>query len=306
MTALGEEEFEHYVRSLRTWGRWGSDDRLGALNLVDEAQVIRGVACVRTGKRFSMARRLVSAQPTDTDSPRLSVTTVADAASQCGAVIDDFGMSYHGQQATHLDALCHIWTGDGMRDGRRPEATYRPEGMTWGGIEDWQRGFVSRGVLLDVAAGRAPGYVVDGFPVTAEELTETARRQGVEVLPGDVLVVHCGREAWERDEGRPWGPPTEAGDVRPGLATDSLAFLAEVDCSLIVWDMMDARPNEYGVQWSVHAAVPTLGIGLLDNAQLGEVADECRSTEQWDFLVVAAPLPVVGGTGSLINPIAIL
>ena len=37
-----------------------------------------------------------------------------------GAAIDYYGVSYHGQASTRLDALCHVWNEDGMWNGRQP------------------------------------------------------------------------------------------------------------------------------------------------------------------------------------------
>jgi len=42
------------------WGRWGDDDELGTLNLIDAAAVKRGAACVQTGKAFSLAIPLMN------------------------------------------------------------------------------------------------------------------------------------------------------------------------------------------------------------------------------------------------------
>ena len=48
-----------------------------------------------------------------------------------------------------------------------------------------------------------------------------------------------------------------------------------------------------------------LGMNIFDQLHLGEVAEVAAELERWEFLVVAAPLPVKGGTGSPVNPIAV-
>ena len=40
---------------MSNWGRWGPDDQLGTLNLIDRAARLRGVASVRDGDAFSLA-----------------------------------------------------------------------------------------------------------------------------------------------------------------------------------------------------------------------------------------------------------
>ena len=47
-----------------------------------------------------------------------------------------------------------------------------------------------------------------------------------------------------------------------------------------------------------------LGIHLFDNCDLEALANAAAARNRWDFLLTAAPLPMVGGTGSPINPIA--
>jgi kynurenine formamidase len=49
-----------------------------------------------------------------------------------------------------------------------------------------------------------------------------------------------------------------------------------------------------------------MGVHLLDNLHLGRLAAACATAQRWDFLFVVAPLQIGGGTGSPVNPIAIL
>jgi kynurenine formamidase len=49
-----------------------------------------------------------------------------------------------------------------------------------------------------------------------------------------------------------------------------------------------------------------MGLHLLDYLDLEELAGHCERTRRWEFLFVAAPLRIPGGTGSPLNPIAIL
>jgi kynurenine formamidase len=48
------------------------------------------------------------------------------------------------------------------------------------------------------------------------------------------------------------------------------------------------------------------GVHLLDNLHLGRLAPECASRARWRFQFVVAPLQIGGGTGSPINPLAVL
>jgi hypothetical protein len=48
-----------------------------------------------------------------------------------------------------------------------------------------------------------------------------------------------------------------------------------------------------------------MGMQLLDNQHLEDVATACAARSRWEFMLVVAPLKLIGGTASLVNPIAI-
>lgn len=52
-------------------------------------------------------------------------------------------------------------------------------------------------------------------------------------------------------------------------------------------------------------AIAAMGIHLLDYLQFEGLRATCESKRRWEFLFVAAPLFIVGGTGSPVNPIAV-
>jgi kynurenine formamidase len=85
-----------------------------------------------------------------------------------------------------------------------------------------------------------------------------------------------------------------------------LEFIRDTDTSVLVWDMMDMFPNGVNLPWSVHGAIFAFGIALVDNALLEPLADACSETNRWEFLFMASPLRVQGGTGSPANPLALL
>jgi len=48
-----------------------------------------------------------------------------------------------------------------------------------------------------------------------------------------------------------------------------------------------------------------MGVHLFDYLQFEDLVERCEIRGRWEFLFVAAPLRVVGGTGSPLNPIAV-
>jgi hypothetical protein len=48
-----------------------------------------------------------------------------------------------------------------------------------------------------------------------------------------------------------------------------------------------------------------MGLLLLDNMNVENLAVVCAGRGRWEFLLVVAPLRIPGGTGSPVNPIAV-
>ena len=62
-----------------------------------------------------------------------------------------------------------------------------------------------------------------------------------------------------------------------------------------------------GVAFPIHVlALNAMGLPLLDYLQFEDLRAACERAGRWEFLFVAAPLRIVAGTGSPINPIAML
>ena len=61
-----EQEVIGYADELKNWGRWGSDDELGTLNLLTAEKTARAPALVSTGKRVTCDRPIEVALPRNT------------------------------------------------------------------------------------------------------------------------------------------------------------------------------------------------------------------------------------------------
>lgn len=48
-------EFHDIAKRVNNWGRWGSDDEIGTLNLVTDEVVREAAACVHSGQRIPLA-----------------------------------------------------------------------------------------------------------------------------------------------------------------------------------------------------------------------------------------------------------
>lgn len=285
-----EAEVEDWYTTRRNWGRWGDDDQVGAVNLITARKRRAAAELVRNGRTVSLSRLF---------HPEQHFVRKNDRGNGSGSFVDYYGFIYHGQTITHIDALCHIWENDdGVWQGRHPDEAVDSHGARFGSITAWSNGIITRGVLLDVPRHRGEPFVAQGRPVHGWELEEIAEAQGVDVGPGDALLVHSGREAYER-AGNTFGS-----DSRPGLHVSCAKFIRDRDVSLLGWDMMDARPDEYGLRFPVHGVLPNYGVALLDNALLEPLAAVCADERRYEFMFMGLPLNVAGGTGSPANPIA--
>jgi kynurenine formamidase len=71
----------------------------------------------------------------------------------------------------------------------------------------------------------------------------------------------------------------------------------------------DALPGAGIEGWPIpvhQCCLVGMGVHLLDNLALAELARTCAERGRYEFLFLAAPLRVPGGTGSPLNPIAVL
>ena len=296
-----KDEVLAYLKDDRNWGRWGNDDQKGAVNLVTPEKRAAAARLVRSGRAVSLSREFPKTPAPNNPTPAHHYMKRVARDEHAGFSADYYGISYHGTAATHLDALCHVWDENGMWNGRKPDETVTMDGATWGSVDQWKEGIITRGVLLDVPKHRNEPYVSYDKPVHGWELEDIAKQQGVAMEPGDALVVYSGREKWNESDNPLWGSL----DRRPGLHASCLKFIRESDCCLLVWDMMDFQPNGYELGWSVHGAIFAYGIGLLDNALLQPLAEACAEENRYEFMLTVNPLRVVGGTGSPVNPVAL-
>jgi kynurenine formamidase len=290
-----QAEVDGYFAKLNNWGRWGPDDRLGTLNLITPEKRQAAMQLGQKGRVVSLAQDI---KPHANLDYQMLFPGWRDG---CDVAMDYFGMVFHGTAFTHIDALCHVSYEGKLYNNRPFEENLSGTGAEWGSLDAWFEGIVTRGVLLDVAAGRAEGYVSEGNPVTPADLDAAAKRSGVSVEAGDVVVVRSGRAVYEETHG-PYG----AGP-RPGLHIACMTWLRHHDVAVIAWDMHDERPVGYGdMEFGVHLAIPLLGLCLIDNTYPERLVAACAAEGRYEFLFTAMPLRLVGGTGCPVNPLAIL
>jgi kynurenine formamidase len=303
---LSNTEFDHLFEKLKNWGRWGPDDELGTLNFLGDKEVAEAARLVKTGKRVSLARIIDTMAGPDNGRPALHyMTRLGDKGEDEATYYMDFiGVDFHGKSASHIDALPHVAYKGMLYNGKRAADVVGSKGSSFAPISRLAEGVVARGVLLDAARARQVDWVEPPCALGAEDLEAIVRTLGVEVRRGDAVLLRTGHMRRRRTLG-PWDP--DLADA--GLATSGLEWLAQHEISILGGDGdSDARPSLVeGVGGPIHVlSVAAMGMCLLDNLDLESLSDACANAGAFEFLLVVAPLVVPGGTGSPVNPLALL
>jgi kynurenine formamidase len=297
-------EYEEYRTRLSNWGRWGADDQLGTLNHITPDTRTAAAGLVRDGRTVSCANPL--ATPAVVPDERRNRNPAEHRMTvNPGSSGDYIGVSYHGFVNTHIDALCHIFTGPGGRlYNDADSALVTSEGARSHSVDNWSGGIVTRGVLYDIPRMRGQAHVQDGEPVEGWDLEDWAKQMGITPQPGDAVLIRSGCEPfWNAhpDFAMEFPPNT------PGVGVSCLEYLYDTNASLLGWDLQEAGgQGQYGERIPIHAiAIPYMGMPLLDNTTFEALSEACAEAGRYEFMLVIAPLVVLGGTGSPVNPLAV-
>lgn len=305
-------ELRELAAEVSNWGRWGDDDELGTLNLIDDEAVQRGLAAARTGRRLSLAIRLDAGSPQMGNIPgrinpvhamiALNTPYTGDVGDFCCS--DD--MVTMGLQAgTHWDALAHV-SYDGLLYNGHPASSVTAErGATRCGIHR-VGSIVSRGVLLDVARARGVDRLAPGHPISEDDLEAAVDLAGVRPSPGDVVLVRTGHMALFKARDRQAYTLGE----QPGLTVRTVPWLRRHDVAAVAIDTLalEVYPCEDpAVLFPVHLLqLRDLGLTQGQNFDLETLSEHCAAEGVHEMLLVANPEPFTGGTGAPVNPVAIL
>jgi kynurenine formamidase len=317
-----EEALADARRKYRNWGRWGPDDALGTLNYIDDAKRAAAAALARTGRAFSLAVELTRTGPgSGHHGGGNPVHTMLDSAAEAAEGAIGAQGYPHGfgdaddvvfmplRSGTHWDGLGHVFDNGLAWNGRHRAEVLTAAGDRVTGAERQAAGFVSRGVLLDVGRAAGGGPLPGGHAITEDELRATIRAQGrsAQVVRGDIVLVRTGHLARCRGIGD-WAG--YASGPAPGLSFASLAWLHGTEIAAIATDTcsVEVRPHEFDapcVSPLHQIAIPNIGLFLGETFDLEALAADCAADGVYEFLLVAAGLPIGGGVGLPVNPIAI-
>ncbi len=309
---LSADAFDTLFQAMKRWGRWGAQDQRGALHFLTPQHVAASAQLVHDGVSVTLSLPMNTQAAIDNPRPAvhrmilpgIGASGETDSGSESPQFVKDYiGVDYHNDGHTHIDALCHV-DYQGLLYNAQQVDTATADGATVDAINVLKDGLVGRGVLLDIPRLRGVPWLEPGEYIFRDDLEAAERAQGLVVGEGDILLIRTGHVRRLNELG-PW----DTARHKAGLHPTAMSFVAERRVAALGSDgNSDTAPSTIdGVGFPIHIlAINALGVHLLDYLQLEDLRAACEHAGRWEFLFVGAPLRIVGGTGSPINPLAIL
>jgi len=287
----------------------------GPLNRINASSVHEALLLARTGVVYSLDSQWWRGMPGHPAHPRFDVITYRTPRGEQIHQDLDFlnpenntvnygfvsemimGTAHTG---THIDALCHVVCGDKHEwyGGHSVDEYLGDFGATNGDAATLPP-IIARGVLLDIPRSMGLEHCAAHFPIGGKELQLAADSQGVELRPGDVVLVRTGQMRF-------W-PDMEAMVVAvdSGVSIDGAEWLLAHEPLAVGADNVafECAPSGLaGNPQPVHVKMlQQNGVPIFEWVQLEELAAD----RVYEFAFLALPLTIRGATGSMVRPVAI-
>jgi len=297
LATAGEANAQDWTKS-----KWGPNDEIGAANYMTPELVVKAASLVKTGKTYALGI------PVDTKTPaypprtfKLTVVQPGQAGSPglgpTKTTYNDDIIDTWVEIGSQLDGLGHIGVEHVYYNGNKLADFADPTGLKKLGVEKVPP-IVTRGVLLDMAAYYNTDVVKEGTAFNVKEIEEVARKQGVDIRQGDVVIFHTGWLSLIGKDDKRYA----AGE--PGLGVEGAKHLTGKGVVAIGADTwaVEAIPFESKNVFEVHQILlPMNGTYILENMDTAALAAD----KAYEFLFVLGQPRFRGGVQSMINPVAI-
>jgi kynurenine formamidase len=302
--------FFDLAKAVNNWGRWGTEDERGTLNLITPDVVRSGVELVRDGKRFDLS------MPMSADGPQLGFvpgrtnperTTIMHlllhGEDERGVRFNDDAVQMGVQAATHWDSLAHASYDGRLYNGFPTSVIDEKLGATKLGAEKLGP-IAGRAVLLDLARSAGVDRLDGGHALTADDLDAAESLAGVTVGEGDIVLLRTGQmQLFQAGDKMAYLISTAGPSMQSArwfhsrgvaaVATDNLSF--EV-----------FPPEDDSVFLPVHMLhIVEMGLVQGQNFNLEELAADCAGDGRYAFFLSAMPEPIIGAAGAPTTPVAI-
>ncbi|OPX38066.1 MAG: hypothetical protein B1H11_05060 [Desulfobacteraceae bacterium 4484_190.1] len=202
-----------------------------------------------------------------------------------------------GHTGTHIDALGHIaLKGEVYGVGDiGPWQNY--EGLKRGGIDEADP-VVTRGVLLDIAQLEGKDCLECNYEIGSRSLQEAVKRQGCSIQLGDAVLIRTGWIKYFDDPQK----YISHHDGCPGLVEDGAEWLVSQGVRYVGADTV-ALEKTPTLNLPVHVILLVKnGIHIIEVMNLEPIAKD----RVYEFLFMASPLKIRGGSASPVRPIALV
>ena len=277
---------------------FSKNDRIGAANHLGPSGVLAASRLVTAGKTYALG--MVSSSEVPVWGAReyaIEVVGVPIAPDAPISAHDDRLLTHVGI-GTQIDGLGHLGIDGRFYNGLRSEAISRPDGMVELGAEHIPP-IVTRGVLLDVAGYLDKSRLDPGEAITVDRVREVARKQGVTIGKGDVVLLHTGWMSMAAVDGKQFI------ERQPGLDLEAARYLAELGVVAVGSDTgaLEIQPSpNTSHPFPVHGLLlANYGVYILENI----VTRESAADRAWEFMFVLGQPRMAGSVQAIINPIAI-
>lgn len=285
-----------------TKSKWGPDDEIGAANYITPELVVKAAKLVKTGKTYNLGIETNSKTPAYP--PRSFRITVVQPG-QAGipglgpsktTYNDDIINGWVGI-GSQIDGLGHIGVGFVHYNGNKMADFANASGLKKFGMETLPP-IVTRGVLLDMAAHYGTDIVKEGTAFNSKEIEAVAKKQGVEIRQGDVVLFYTGWVSLIGKDDKRYN----AGE--PGVGVDGARYLVGKGVVAVGADTwgVEVVPFESKNIFEVHQIlIPMNGTYILENMNTGALAAD----KAYEFLFVLGVPRITGAVQGIINPVAI-
>lgn len=206
-----------------------------------------------------------------------------------------------GHTGTHIDALSHVARNGKLFGGVDAAAAVVNGRFAEFGV-DTISPIVTRGILLDIPKWRGVESLPPEEGIGRNELEDISNHLGVVPGPNDAVLIRTGWRVGRYQQGSAFvGWETGV----PGIDESGAEWLGEHGVVLAGSDTIAFERIYAGLG---HSRLPVHGALLVDyGIHIVEMMnlDGLAADNVYEFLLLILPLPIVGGTGSPIRPVAV-
>ena len=199
---------------------------------------------------------------------------------------------------THFDGLAHVQTHGRVHGGHEARAVFHDFGWRVNGMEH-ASAIVARGVLLDMPAALGTDCLADRYEITPADVGLALQTQQTVLGAGDAVLVRTGWFAkhYHQDSDAYFAS-------EPGVGCDTALWLHDQGMAVLGSDTSGTEVVPMpDLERTTHVAMLVeRGVHLLEIMDLEMLARD----RVYEFLFIALPLRIVGGTGSWLRPVAIV